>query len=48
MPKPIIAACDKSIYTDNLVHLDDRVPHAEALEHLGSGRRLRKIKMMGI
>ncbi|KAL4755655.1 NYN domain-containing protein [Aspergillus foveolatus] len=28
-PKPFVAACDKFIYTENLVHLDELVPHAD-------------------
>jgi hypothetical protein len=28
MPKPFVAACDKFIYTENLVHLEDLLPHA--------------------
>ncbi|KAL4889608.1 NYN domain-containing protein [Aspergillus ambiguus] len=27
-PKPFVAACDKFIYTENLVHLDELIPHA--------------------
>ncbi|KUL90876.1 hypothetical protein ZTR_00941 [Talaromyces verruculosus] len=26
-PKPFVAACDKFVYTENLVHLEDLVPH---------------------
>ncbi|KAF7157295.1 hypothetical protein CNMCM5623_001418 [Aspergillus felis] len=29
-PKPFIAACDKFIHTENLVHLDELVPHADS------------------
>ncbi|KAE8376033.1 NYN domain-containing protein [Aspergillus bertholletiae] len=29
-PKPFVAACDKFIYTENLVHIDALVPHATA------------------
>ncbi|EPS25758.1 hypothetical protein POX_c04127 [Penicillium oxalicum] len=28
-PKPFVAACDKFIYTENLVHIDELVPHAQ-------------------
>ncbi|KAH1417916.1 hypothetical protein KXX32_009344 [Aspergillus fumigatus] len=27
-PRPFVAACDKFIYTENLVHIDEFVPHA--------------------
>jgi uncharacterized LabA/DUF88 family protein len=30
-PKPFVAACDKFIYTENLVHLDELVPHADSI-----------------
>lgn len=30
-PKPFVAACDKFIYTENLVHLDKLVPHADSV-----------------
>lgn len=30
-PKPFVAACDKFIYTENLVHLDQLVPHSDNL-----------------
>ncbi|KAE8395975.1 hypothetical protein BDV23DRAFT_168293 [Aspergillus alliaceus] len=29
-PKPFITACDKFIYTENLVHFDKLVPHADS------------------
>ncbi|KAJ5987061.1 NYN domain limkain-b1-type [Penicillium sp. IBT 35674x] len=32
-PKPFVAACDKFIYTENLVHLEKLVPHAERVVH---------------
>ncbi|KAE8166903.1 NYN domain-containing protein [Aspergillus tamarii] len=28
-PKPFVAACSKFVYTENLVHLDKLVPHAD-------------------
>ncbi|QKX61681.1 uncharacterized protein TRUGW13939_08835 [Talaromyces rugulosus] len=28
-PKPFVAACDKFIYTENLVHLEELAPHAD-------------------
>ncbi|KAJ5807090.1 hypothetical protein N7474_010682 [Penicillium riverlandense] len=28
-PKPFVAACDKFIYTENLVHLEELLPHAD-------------------
>lgn len=31
-PKPFVAACDKFIYTENLVHLDELVPHADSID----------------
>ncbi|KAJ1716315.1 NYN domain-containing protein [Aspergillus flavus] len=30
-PKPFVAACSKFIYTENLVHLDRLVPHANSV-----------------
>jgi uncharacterized LabA/DUF88 family protein len=30
-PQPFVAACDKFIYTENLVHLDELVPHADSI-----------------
>ena len=30
-PKPFVAACDKFIYTENLVHLDELVPHTDSI-----------------
>ncbi|KAJ5236096.1 hypothetical protein N7489_006187 [Penicillium chrysogenum] len=30
-PKPFVAACDKFIYTENLVHLDELVPHTNSV-----------------
>ncbi|CDM29869.1 hypothetical protein CBS147339_8491 [Penicillium roqueforti] len=30
-PKPFVAACDKFIYTENLVHLDELLPHADSV-----------------
>ncbi|KAH8430036.1 NYN domain-containing protein [Aspergillus melleus] len=30
-PKAFVAACDKFIYTENLVHLDELVPHADSV-----------------
>ncbi|KAJ5770682.1 uncharacterized protein N7511_002733 [Penicillium nucicola] len=29
-PKPFVAACDKFIYTENLKHLEELVPHADS------------------
>ncbi|KNG85403.1 hypothetical protein ANOM_007108 [Aspergillus nomiae NRRL 13137] len=29
-PQPFVAACDKFIYTENLVHIDELVPHADS------------------
>ncbi|RDK41549.1 hypothetical protein M752DRAFT_301981 [Aspergillus phoenicis ATCC 13157] len=30
-PKPFVAACDKFIYTENLVHVDELEPHATSI-----------------
>lgn len=30
-PKPLVVACDKFIYTENLVRIDKRIPHAESI-----------------
>ncbi|KAE8363825.1 NYN domain-containing protein [Aspergillus caelatus] len=30
-PKPFVAACSKFVYTENLVHLDKLVPHADSV-----------------
>ncbi|KAJ5673228.1 hypothetical protein N7507_002355 [Penicillium longicatenatum] len=30
-PKPFVAACDKFIYTENLVHLDQLAPHSDSV-----------------
>lgn len=30
-PKPFVAACDKFIYTENLVHLNKLLPHANSV-----------------
>ncbi|KAL4801663.1 NYN domain-containing protein [Aspergillus unguis] len=35
-PKPFVAACDKFIYTENLVHLDELVPHADKIVTTGN------------
>lgn len=35
-PRPFVAACDKFIYTENLVHLDELVPHADRVIVPGS------------
>lgn len=41
-PKPFIVACDKFIYTENLVHIDKLVPHADSItphENLSPAKR---------
>ncbi|KAJ6131256.1 hypothetical protein N7523_001716 [Penicillium sp. IBT 18751x] len=30
-PKPFVVACDKFIYTENLIHIDKLVPHADSI-----------------
>jgi hypothetical protein len=35
-PKPFVAACDKFTYTENLVHLDELVPHADSINAPGN------------
>jgi hypothetical protein len=34
-PIPLAASCDKSIYTENLVHLDELVPCADSIKASG-------------
>jgi hypothetical protein len=31
-PRPFVAACDKFMYTENLVHIDELVPHASSVD----------------
>ncbi|OJJ97672.1 hypothetical protein ASPACDRAFT_45768 [Aspergillus aculeatus ATCC 16872] len=38
-PKPFVTACDKFIYTENLVHLDELAPHAASNAESGSSSR---------
>jgi uncharacterized LabA/DUF88 family protein len=35
-PEPFVAACDKFLYTENLVHLDELVPHADSIKAPGN------------
>jgi uncharacterized LabA/DUF88 family protein len=30
-PRPFVTACDKFIYTENLVHIDELVPHSDSV-----------------
>ena len=41
-PKPFVAACDKFIYTENLVHLDELVPHADTIVTPGNALPAKK------
>lgn len=36
-PKPFVAACDKFIYTENLVHLEELAPHADRVTNVPGG-----------
>ncbi|GAQ09746.1 hypothetical protein ALT_7067 [Aspergillus lentulus] len=36
-PRPFVTACDKFIYTENLVHIDELVPHSDSA-HVGKNR----------
>ncbi|RAH83198.1 hypothetical protein BO86DRAFT_455248 [Aspergillus japonicus CBS 114.51] len=38
-PQPFVAACDKFIYTGNLVHLDELAPHADRIVSPGKSAR---------
>jgi uncharacterized LabA/DUF88 family protein len=47
-PRPFVAACDKFIYSENLVHIDELVPHSNSVNAGENHPSALRLKMIAI